>query len=186
MAVNEVEIWVDIPEYEGLYEVSSLGRIRKGERIKKLNVDHKGYLCVWLSKRSQMKCFKVHRLVASAFISNPQNKKTVNHKDGNKQNNGVANLEWATHSENIIHALKTGLRVVTEAQREAARRTGRITCEQNRPRKAVYCCKDGVKVTFKSAHEGARFVEGNASAVVRCCKGKAKRYKGYEWGYSNG
>ena len=188
MAVNNKhnEIWKDVVGYEGLYEVSNLGRIRRGERIKKPHIDHGGYLTVQLSKHSKMKCLKVHRIVALAFIQNPENKRTVNHIDGNKQNNCVENLEWATHSENISHANKTGLRIVTEAQRKAASQNGKKTCDKNRPRKAVFCTKDGIKHQFESAHAGARFVCGVPSAIVQCCKGKKKTYKGYEWGYCNG
>lgn len=179
-----MERWRDIPGYEGLYQVSSLGNVRRGERIKKPHTDHGGYLTVWLSKNAKMKCLKVHRLVAQAFIPNPDDKRTVNHIDGNKKNNGVENLEWATHSENIIHANKTGLRAVTDAQRTAASITGKRTCDQNRPRKAVFCMKDGERRLFESAHAGARFVGGGASAIVKCCKGTMKTYKGYEWGYA--
>ena len=179
-----MEKWRDIPGYEGLYQVSSEGRIKRGDRIKSLHIDHGGYCTVCLSKHSAQKNAKVHRLVAIAFIPNPNGKKTVNHKDGNKKNNCVSNLEWATHSENIIHANKTGLRIVTTAQREAARVTGKRTCELNRPRKAVWCIKDGVKREFESAHAGARHVSGNPSPIIACCKGKKKTYKGFEWRYA--
>jgi hypothetical protein len=179
------EVWKDIDGYEGLYQVSNFGRIRRGERLKTPHVDHGGYLTVWLSKHSKMKCLKVHRLVASAFIPNPAGKKTVNHIDGNKQNNCVTNLEWATHSENIIHANKTGLRTVTEAQRKAASKNGKKTCAENRPKKAVYCKNGEMQKCFESAHAGARYVHGSASAIIQCCKGKAKTHKGYEWGYAD-
>lgn len=178
-----MEQWRDIPGYDGLYQVSNTGRIRKGEKIKAQRKDHGGYLTVWLSKHSEMKCLKVHRLVALAFVPNPERKRTVNHIDGNKQNNRAENLEWATHSENITHANNTGLRTVTDAQRKAASMNGKKTCDQNRRRKAVFCIKDGIRREFESAHEAARFVSGSASAIVACCKGKAKTHKGYEWGY---
>lgn len=178
-----MEVWKDIPGYEGLYQVSNLGKIRRDGRVKKPHMDRGGYLTIWLSKHSKMKCLKIHRLVAIAFIPNPEGKKTVNHIDGNKQNNCVHNLEWATHSENIIHANNTGLRKVTDAQRLAASRNGRKTCDKNRPRKRVFCVKDGIRKEFVSAHDGARYVDGGASAIIRCCKGKKKTYKGYEWGY---
>lgn len=179
-----MEVWKDIPEYEGLYQVSSGGLVRRNGQIRKLYKDHRGYLTIGLSKQSKMKYFKVHRLVAIAFIQNPQGKRTVNHKDGNKENNCVENLEWATHSENIIHANKMGLRRVTDAQRKAASENGKRSCDQNRPRKAVFCTKDGDRYEFVSAHEGARFVFGDASPIIQCCKGKKKTYKGYEWGYA--
>lgn len=178
-----MEVWKDIEGYEGLYQVSNLGRIRRDKKIKKPHVDHGGYLTVWLCKHSVQKCLKVHRLVASAFLSNPEGKRTVNHINGVKTDNRVENLEWATHSENINHANKTGLRKVTDAQREAARINGRKTCDRNRPKKRVYCVQDGIRKEFESAHEGARYVLGSASPIIACCKGKKKTYKGYEWGY---
>lgn len=178
-----MEQWRDIPGYEGLYQVSSLGRVKSNKRIKSLRTDKRGYLTVWLCKDSVQKNYKAHRLVALAFIPNPENKKTVNHIDGDKQNNCVENLEWATHSENIIHANKTGLRSVTEAQRKAASINGKKTCDQNRPRKAVFCIKGGEKHEFTSARQAARFVLGDPSPIIQCCKGKKKTYKGYEWGY---
>lgn len=179
-----MEQWQDIPGYEGLYQVSTLGRIKGNRGIKSLRIDKRGYLTVWLCKDSIQKNYKAHRLVALAFIPNPENKATVNHIDGNKQNNCVENLEWATHSENINHANRTGLRTVTDAQREAARKTGKITCELNRPRKEVICFCGGYEVRFSSAHAGARFCDGSASAIIRCCKGKANKHKGYNWRYA--
>ena len=180
-----MEKWRDIAGYDGLYQVSSEGRIRRDGRIRKLSIDRGGYCNVSLSRHSVQRTLKVHRLVAVAFIPNPEGKKTVNHKDGNKKNNRVDNLEWATQSENIIHANKTGLRAVTDAQREAARATGKRTCQTNRRRKAVFCVKDGIRQEFESAHAGARYVSGGPSPIVACCKGKKKTYKGFEWGYSN-
>ena len=181
--VEHREVWRDVPGYEGLYQVSSLGRIMRGGRIRKLKKDYGGYMVVSLCKKAVQKDGKVRRLVALAFIPNPEHKRVVNHIDGDKQNNRVENLEWATHSENISHANKTGLRTVTDAQRKAASFTGKKTCDKNRPRKAVFCSKDGIKHEFESAHDGARFVVGDASPIIRCCKGKKKTYKGYEWGY---
>lgn len=185
MAINskQNEVWKDVAGYEGLYEVSTNGRVRRNGHIRKTRVDYRGYEAISLYKCSKGRNFKIHRLVASAFIENPENKRTVNHKDGNKLNNNVENLEWATHSENLIHASKIGLRPVSDNQRKAASITGRRTCELNRPKKPVFCIKNGQVEIFESAHSGARFVNGNPSAVVACCKGRKKTYKGYEWGY---
>ena len=103
--------------YEGLYQVSNLGRIkslpRNGtilkERILKENLSNKGYYMVVLSKNNIPKKKLIHRIVAQTFIPNPYNKGTVNHIDGNKLNNKVENLEWCTIKENNIHARKNGL-----------------------------------------------------------------------------
>lgn len=103
------EIWKDIPNYEGLYQVSNLGRIRnaKTKKIKNQRNTYKKYLQVDLFNKNQ-KTYRVHRLVAETFIPNPNNLPQVNHKDGNKQNNRVDNLEWITNYDNIQHAVKNG------------------------------------------------------------------------------
>lgn len=115
------EIWKDIDGYEGHYQISnygrvkSLARIRKyklndyakhKERILKLNLTYKGYHSIGLSKNNKRKTYFVHRLVALAFIPNPENKPEVNHNDGNKTNNNDWNLKWNTGKENVIHSIK--------------------------------------------------------------------------------
>jgi hypothetical protein len=119
------EIWRDIPDYEGLYQVSNLGRIktlaretytlsgrllyRRKEKYRTIVHDTKGYPMIILCKNSISKTYKIHRLVAKEFIPNPKNKPQINHKDGNKKNNYYKNLEWCTNSENQLHAFSTGL-----------------------------------------------------------------------------
>ncbi len=95
------EIWKPIKYYEGLYEVSNFGRIRKGERLKAQNKNNSGYFLVTLYKNNIKHIYLVHRLVAETFISNPNNHPCVNHKDENKENNRVDNLEWCTRKYNI-------------------------------------------------------------------------------------
>lgn len=114
------EIWKPIEGYEGLYEVSSLGRIKslykyhhRYENILKNKITKDGYYETTLVKNGKPKFIRTHRLVASAFIDNPLNKSEVNHKDGNKLNNSVDNLEWVTSSENQKHAYRTGLQKVS-------------------------------------------------------------------------
>lgn len=107
-----MENWKPIEDYEGLYEVSDLGRVRniKYDRfMTAVRVSH-GYLAYRLHKQGKARSILAHRLVAAAFIPNPQNLPIVNHKDGIKQNNAVSNLEWCTQQENIAHAIREGLR----------------------------------------------------------------------------
>lgn len=107
----ENEEWKGIEEFECFYQVSNNGRVKpinpryKNKQFLKLNIDSNGYFRIKLFN----KLFFVHRLVAKAFIPNPLNKPQVNHKDGNKQNNNVKNLEWVTAAENNLHACRTGL-----------------------------------------------------------------------------
>ena len=119
------EVWKDIPDYEGKYQVSNMGRVRSllkwyplqnryVQRVKilKNNVMSKGYLGVKLCKNGE-RTFKVHRLVAEAFIPNPDNKPQVNHINGDKTDNRVENLEWCTSRENTEHSRITGLQLPT-------------------------------------------------------------------------
>lgn len=104
-----MEIWKDIEGFEGIYQVSSHGRIRhKIKGIKSFN-EVNGYYKVDLYDKEKRKHirFRVHRLVAKAFIENPNNYKEVNHIDEDKHNNRVSNLEWCSREQNLIHSIKT-------------------------------------------------------------------------------
>lgn len=116
------EIWKDIPGYEGYYQVSSLGRVRSMDRVvkgrwghrlqrgamMKLGQDFDGYLELGLTKDGKQRDYRVNRLVAITFIPNPRNLPVVHHKDNNKKNNRVDNLEWTTVQYNTQHAIDTG------------------------------------------------------------------------------
>ena len=121
------ELWKDIPEYEGMYQVSNLGRIRSldrltafyntGERVDRIRKGHvmqpgnspNGYKIVRLSKDGKPKYFSVHKLVALLFVDNPNKYPQINHINGIKIDNIFSNLEWCTASINQTHAIKTGL-----------------------------------------------------------------------------
>lgn len=118
-----MEIWKDIKGFEGLYQVSNFGRVKRlahavktikgqrnlGEQIKKQSVRKDGYMCVSIRKEGERFGFLVARLVAIHFIENPEGKSEVNHISGDKSDNNVANLEWTTRKENAQHAMRTGL-----------------------------------------------------------------------------
>lgn len=102
------EIWKDIPGYEGLYQVSNLGRVKsthfKSAKIMKQHVVRGGYLVVTLRKNKKQSGKYVHRLVAELFVEKRIGAWIVNHKDGDKTNNNSSNLEWGTFQQNILHA----------------------------------------------------------------------------------
>lgn len=120
-----MEVWKDIKGYEGLYQVSNLGRVKSLKRQRDVNLPYsntatvpekilkygtsQGYLAVTLAKNKINKKIRVHKLVALNFIPNPDNKPHINHIDGNKHNNCVNNLEWVTPKENTKHAFDNGL-----------------------------------------------------------------------------
>lgn len=113
-----MEIWKDVKGYEGLYLVSNYGnvmRTKNGQnKILQLSTFTSGYKCVGLRKGTEAKTVKVHRLVAIAFIPNPENKPHINHINCNTIDNTVENLEWCTHAENMAHAVRTGLKKGTK------------------------------------------------------------------------
>lgn len=166
--------WRDIPGYEGLYQVSDDGRVKSiarqgnaapGERRR--TPDAYGYLQVSLYRDKKYIRAKVHRLVAMAFIPNPENKPQVNHIDGDKANNSVENLEWVTDSENKKHAHANGY------YDKCAKRLYRTTIVTNLKTGERYVCKSRTEAG-KIAGIGYSYV----SDLVRSRHGK-NTAKGY-------
>lgn len=172
------EIWKDITGYEGYYQVSNKGRVRSLDRkvecfhgrkatrlgqIRKQSRNNGGYCCVVLSKNSKHKTFDVHRLVAQAFLENPNPDFEVNHKDGDKTNNDVDNLEWVSRSYNLAHSYKV------------CGRDNNFT----RKKRSVLCVETGV--IYPSAAEAARILHVNADRICQVVAGKAKTTGGYTW-----
>lgn len=178
------EIWKDIKGYENYYQVSNFGRVRSLDREVNANIknnkkvikkgkilkcakDTDGYNTITLSIYNKKRNRKICRLVAETFIPNPNNLPQVNHIDGNKSNDNIENLEWVTASENIIHAVKTGL----INRQQFWKKVGQYDENNNLIR-----IWDNIKNASK---------EYNTTHITACCKGKRKKCKGFKWRYIN-
>lgn len=182
-----MEVWREIQGIEG-YSISDEGRVRndKTKRIK-INAKNKvGYMVVTLKGKTQA----VHRLVANAFIPNPENKPTVNHKDGNKTNNCLWNLEWATYAENNLHAYR-----VLDSEERRKRigekshwKQGHIVTEQERKKmseakkKTVICIETG-KI-YSCAEEASKDATVGKQCIIHCCNGRVKTAGGMHYKYT--
>jgi hypothetical protein len=165
-------------DYSELYEVSNKeGRIRsvKTGKILKPGKDKYGYSHVALCKDGKTSRFQVHRLVATMFIPNPNNKPVVNHKDENPSNNSADNLEWVTQKENLNYG--------TAQQR----RSEAIKGGKNYKARKVRCIE--TKQVFDTITEASNWYQQETGGgvitgmIVRCCKGKKKTAGGYTWEY---
>ena len=180
------EIFLDVECYEGLYQVSNLGNVKslknnktKKEKLLKTIKTSKGYLQVNLYKNKTSKHFSVHRLVAQAFIENPNNYPCVNHKDECKTNNIASNLEWCTNKENINYGSRN---------ERSSKAISKAMTNNPKISKAVGAFKDNKLVmTFPSTKEAGRngFSQGNVAACCRNCYIREGNnvFKGYEWRY---
>lgn len=177
--VHIKEIWRPVIEFEGLYEISNFGRVKsieksvnnngglqyRKEKILKPHRNIHGYLQVDLSKNKTF-TKTIHRMVALAFIPNPMNKAQVNHKDGNKINNFVDNLEWATPSENTLHSV-------------------RVLGKRPIGKPVLQIKNNKVVAEFNSTRDAQRFTGITSGNISNVCLGKTKTAGGYIWRYKN-
>lgn len=158
------EIWKDVKGYEGLYQVSNLGRIwsvRLQRILKPYNAN--GYFKIDLTaKNGKRKKEYIHRLVALAFLVNDQGYNVVNHIDGNKHNNSVKNLEWCSYSQNSKHSFHT------LGNTKGCYSTRRCECIE-------------LGIIYNSINDAMS--ETGANHISECCKGKQKTSGGYHWRY---
>lgn len=185
------EIWKDIKGYEGLYQVSSFGRVKslerfidfknkyggghmvhKPERLLKPKINKDGYLVVGLSKNGNIKYMLVSRLVAKTFLPNPRKLPEVNHKDEDKQNNRINNLEWCTRAYNNTYGILS--------------KEGRRQSTKYRMKKIFQCTLDGKLLKI---YNGIRIAEEETGiknqSICRCCKGKQNTAGGFIWRYAD-
>lgn len=174
-----MEEWKSIPGTNNKIEVSNYGRARsllRGEPyILKCQPDKKGYLRLRVTIERNKKSYRVHREVAKAFIPNPNNLPQVNHIDGNKNNNSVSNLEWATNRANAIHAINNGL---WESVMQGALKANEAK------QKPVIATKDDKSLQFKSISEAERYFDSRHICDV--LKGKRNHVKGWSFAYGKG
>lgn len=161
-----MEEWRDIEVFEGKYMVSNTGKVKNlnykrtgKEKIMKAYPDKDGYLCTQLCKDGKVKNCRINRLVAQAFIPNPENLPQVNHKNEDKTDNRVENLEWCTNQYNVEYSNAKAVIAVNKVS--------------------------GLIVEFPSAREAERQTGIDHSDIAKCCKGKLKSAGGFYWIYAN-
>lgn len=192
MGMSLIEDWRDVQGYEDAYQVSSLGRARTKTRLVSCHKKHlrtikgkmlkpiakqTGYIQLGLSKNGKIECGLMHRLVAQAFIPNPENKPQVNHIDGNPANNHVSNLEWCTVSENGLHAYRT-LGVI-------AWHKGNLGADTPTAKPVIQMAMDGTVIKrWECASDAVREFGFDSGCISRVAHGLASRHKGYRWEYA--
>lgn len=171
-----VDTWTKINGYNN-YSISKNGQIRNDitGKIKADRINSRGYSLVDLYSNGERQTERVHRLVADTFIPNPDDKPQVNHRDGNKRNNSVENLEWCTASENMQHAFDTGLSKPTRSM------LGRRNPNAGRPGRPVRIVETGQ--VFSSITECEKAINGDNRHICDCLSGRQNTHRGYHFEY---
>lgn len=158
----------EIDNYEGLYAVTSCGKIwsYRNKRFLTPRKNKKGYLSVLLCNNGVEKDFKIHRLVANAYIPNSENLPQINHKDENKQNNCISNLEWCTNTYN----------------RNYGSRNKRAAIGISKAKMKPCICIETGKI-YPSVIEAAKETSLHKASISRCCRGERKSYANTHWKY---
>lgn len=169
-----MENWKSIAGYEGLYEISDRGNVRSlnfkhtgKTKILKFSDSRDGYFRVTFCKEGIRRNMFVHRLVAEAFIPNTNKLETVNHKDEDKHNNNVSNLEWMSRADNLRYGtrIKRAADALSKPVQKLDKSTGKLLA------------------TFPSTQEAERVTGISQSSIAKCCLGKLKSAGGYVWRY---
>ncbi len=186
--MNKEEIFKDIEGFEGLYQISNLGRVYSVKRGKFLKPGKHtdNYSQVNLYKNGKCKTYKIHRLVATAFIPNPMNYKEVNHINEVKSDNRVENLEWCDRSYNINYGSRTEKAIPKMMQNPNWRAT-REKCGRTKKTVLQFTLNGEFVKEFPSIHEASRQTKINQGHISKCCNG-VKHYKscgGFVWQYKN-
>ena len=180
-----MEEWKDIKGYEGLYQVSNKGRVRSLKHDKMIKpIQHSnGYLFVNLHKDGSRIHTSIHRLVANAFIPNPDNKPCVGHKNTIKTDNSIDNLEWCTYLENNNHPITRYRRSKTKKGIPPSKNTMDALIKKMSKKVYQYTI-DGIFLkSWNSVREASKNVGTFESNISFCCKHSNRTCKGYKWSY---
>lgn len=195
----EEEIWKDIPGWEGYYQASSLGRIRRifnkrkyYDRPRKLCVGAHGYLYVILSKNNTQKRMAVHRLVAMTFLIKPMGKNCIDHINGIRDDNRVENLRWCTHKENNNNPL-TIAKYKSMPRKPYTDEWRKKISESGKGKGCIPVVQLSKSGDFIRRWECAKYAVVElfgmhpkyASSITACCRGKLQSAYGYKWQYEN-
>jgi len=181
-------IWKDVIDYEGLYKVSNLGRVKSLNRyvdgknghlqfkegiILHNNIGSNGYPKIDLSKNGNIKTATIHRIMAMVFIPNPENKSQINHKNSVRNDNRIPNLEWATSSENVQHGWDNGRVSVHKGKFGSKSQTAKPIIQ--------YDLNNNIITEYGSIIDASQTTGINKDSISRCCRNVNKKAGNYKW-----